>query len=167
MRGLERVRSESPRRISVRVRQTGSPRRWPVRRRGRRGRGGDLLCGCLNGCGEVRIGQPDRVAPAFEDQVLAIPRGVRHSRRSPPLAPWIIQARPRCEAAPRRSRARGAWGSDSPTAIDRAPATRPAVPAAITACPDAPDPATPSIRLEADRIPSSAPRTAARNQLDR
>src|SRR6478672_8023239 len=55
----------------------------------------------------------------------------------------------------------------SPAAIDRAPATSPAIPAVTIAAPDAPDAATPNTRLAVDRMPSLAPSTAARNQLDR
>jgi hypothetical protein len=55
----------------------------------------------------------------------------------------------------------------SPAAIDSAPATRPATPAVMIAAPAAPDAATPSTRLEVDRMPSLAPSTAARSQLDR
>src|SRR6478672_10417994 len=55
----------------------------------------------------------------------------------------------------------------SPAAIDRAPATRPAIPAVTIAAPDAPDAATPKTRLAVDRMPSLAPSTAARSQLDR
>ena len=54
----------------------------------------------------------------------------------------------------------------SPAAIDSAPATRPAMPAVTIAAPDAPDAATPSTRLAVDRMPSLAPSTAARSQLD-
>src|SRR3954467_3308656 len=52
----------------------------------------------------------------------------------------------------------------SPAAIDRAPATRPAMPAVITALVDAPEAATPNTRLAVETMPSLAPRTAARNQ---
>jgi hypothetical protein len=36
----------------------------------------------------------------------------------------------------------------------------------MIAAPDAPDAATPSTRLEVDRMPSLAPSTAARSQFD-
>src|SRR4051812_48886816 len=52
----------------------------------------------------------------------------------------------------------------SPAAIDRAPATSPAVPAVTTALVDSPAAATPSTRLAVDTMPSLAPRTAARSQ---
>ncbi len=52
----------------------------------------------------------------------------------------------------------------SPAAIDIAPATSPAMPATSTSLRDAPDAATPMIRLAVDTIPSLAPSTAARNQ---
>ena len=52
----------------------------------------------------------------------------------------------------------------SPAAIDKAPATRPARPATRIVLRVAADAATPIIRLAVDRIPSSAPSTAARNQ---
>src|SRR4051812_14978007 len=55
----------------------------------------------------------------------------------------------------------------SPAAIDSAPATRPAMPAVTIAVTDAPDAATPRTRLAVERMPSFAPRTAARSQLDR
>src|SRR6185295_18199139 len=55
----------------------------------------------------------------------------------------------------------------SPAAIDSAPATSPAIPAVTIATRDAPDAATPSTRLAVDRMPSLAPSTAARSQLDR
>src|SRR3954471_11041448 len=55
----------------------------------------------------------------------------------------------------------------SPAAIERAPATRPAMPAVTIAADDAPDAATPRTRLEVERIPSLAPRTAARSQFER
>src|SRR4051812_26831368 len=55
----------------------------------------------------------------------------------------------------------------SPAAIDRAPATRPATPAVTMAAADAPDAATPSTRLAVDTMPSLAPSTAARSQLER
>jgi len=55
----------------------------------------------------------------------------------------------------------------SPAAIDSAPATSPATPAVMIAAPGAPDAATPSTRLEVDRMPSLAPSTPARSQLDR
>src|SRR4051812_14884044 len=51
--------------------------------------------------------------------------------------------------------------------MDNAPATSPATPATMTACVAAPDAATPSTRLEVDRIPSLAPSTAARSQFER
>src|SRR3954463_6796820 len=52
----------------------------------------------------------------------------------------------------------------SPAAIDKAPATKPAMPAVIPALGDAPDAATPSTRLAVETMPSLAPRTAARSQ---
>ena len=55
----------------------------------------------------------------------------------------------------------------SPAAIDSAPATSPAIPAVTIAAADAPDAATPSTRLAVDRMPSLAPSTAARSQLER
>src|SRR5512132_3825996 len=55
----------------------------------------------------------------------------------------------------------------SPAAIESAPATSPAIPAMTIDAPDAPDAATPSTRLAVDRMPSLAPRTPARSQLDR
>ena len=55
----------------------------------------------------------------------------------------------------------------SPAAIDSAPAARPAIPAVTIAAPDAPDAATPSTRHAVDTMPSFAPSTAARSQLER
>jgi len=55
----------------------------------------------------------------------------------------------------------------SPAAIDKAPATSPAIPAVTIATPDAPDAATPRTRLAVERMPSLAPSTAARSQFDR
>ena len=55
----------------------------------------------------------------------------------------------------------------SPAAIDSAPATSPAIPAVTIAEPDAPEAATPSTRLAVDTMPSLAPSTAARSQLER
>ena len=55
----------------------------------------------------------------------------------------------------------------SPAAIDSAPATSPAIPAVTIAVLDAPDAATPSTRLAVDTMPSLAPSTAARSQLER
>ena len=55
----------------------------------------------------------------------------------------------------------------SPAAIDRAPATSPAIPAVTIAAADAPEAATPSTRLAVDTMPSLAPSTAARSQLER
>src|SRR4051812_21577967 len=55
----------------------------------------------------------------------------------------------------------------SPAAIDSAPATRPAIPAVTIAAAEAPEAATPSTRLAVDTIPSLAPSTAARSQLER
>src|SRR5512132_1002143 len=55
----------------------------------------------------------------------------------------------------------------SPAAIDSAPATSPAIPAVTIALPDAPDAATPRTRLAVDTMPSLAPSTAARSQLER
>src|SRR3954471_13245099 len=55
----------------------------------------------------------------------------------------------------------------SPAAIDSAPATSPAIPAVTIAVPDAPEAATPSTRLAVDTMPSLAPSTAARSQLER
>ena len=52
----------------------------------------------------------------------------------------------------------------SPTAIDIAPATKPATPATRIAPFDAEAAATPIIRLAVDTIASSDPSTAARNQ---
>src|SRR6188472_4679253 len=57
--------------------------------------------------------------------------------------------------------------TSSPAAIDSAPATSPATPAVTIAAPDAPDAATPRTRLAVETIPSLAPRTAARSQLER
>jgi hypothetical protein len=54
--------------------------------------------------------------------------------------------------------------TNSPAAIDIAPATKPAMPATSTALRDAPAAATPMIRLAVETIPSFAPSTAARNQ---
>lgn len=55
--------------------------------------------------------------------------------------------------------------TNSPPAIDSAPATTPARPA-TSSCPRVADaPATPMTRPAVERIPSLAPRTAARNQL--
>jgi hypothetical protein len=51
----------------------------------------------------------------------------------------------------------------SPTAIDIAPATRPATPTVITVARDAFAAATPTSRLAIDTMPSSAPSTAARS----
>ena len=55
----------------------------------------------------------------------------------------------------------------SPAAIDEAPATSPAMPAVMIALLDAPDAATPNTKLETERMPSLAPRTAALSQLER
>ena len=52
----------------------------------------------------------------------------------------------------------------SPTAIDIAPATKPATPEIKIASFDAADAATPIIKLAVETIASSAPRTAARSQ---
>src|SRR5579864_3279997 len=52
----------------------------------------------------------------------------------------------------------------SPAAMDMAPATRPATPATMTLPCVVLVAATPSSKLEVDRIPSFAPNTAARNQ---
>ena len=54
--------------------------------------------------------------------------------------------------------------TNSPTAIDIDPATRPATPATRIASFDAEDAATPIMRLAVDTIASSDPSTAARNQ---
>ena len=51
----------------------------------------------------------------------------------------------------------------SPTPIDIAPATRPAMPATRTADTDAPLLATPTMSAAVDTTPSLAPRTAARS----
>jgi hypothetical protein len=55
----------------------------------------------------------------------------------------------------------------SPAAIEPAPAARPAAPAVRIALREAPEAATPRTRLEVERMPSLAPRTAARSQLER
>src|SRR3546814_17123834 len=55
----------------------------------------------------------------------------------------------------------------SPTAIDSAPATRPATPAVRTAPSDAPPPIIPTIRQAVDTMPSLAPSTAALSQPTR
>src|SRR5579859_2028755 len=55
----------------------------------------------------------------------------------------------------------------SPAAIDIAPATRPATPATNTLLWVACAAATPSTKLDVDRIPSLAPSTAARSQAMR
>ena len=54
----------------------------------------------------------------------------------------------------------------SPTAIDIAPAIRPATPAVTTRRLDESAAATPITRLAIETIPSLAPSTAARNQPD-
>src|SRR5438105_4766650 len=54
--------------------------------------------------------------------------------------------------------------SYSPAAMENAPAASAANPATTTAARDTFDAATPRMRLEVETIPSSAPRTAARNQ---
>ena len=53
--------------------------------------------------------------------------------------------------------------TNSPAAIDIAPALSAATPAVATAARLAPDAATPITTLATDRIPSLAPSTAARN----
>ena len=55
----------------------------------------------------------------------------------------------------------------SPTAIDMAPATSPAMPAMRTAAKDEPLLATPTMSAAVDTTPSLAPRTAARSHPDR
>src|SRR5215471_3469985 len=77
----------------------------------------------------------------------------------------------RSVANSRRSIARSAFSVSaweltdtySPAAIERAPATRPATPARTIWWREEPAAATPTTRLAVDRIPSSAPSTAARN----
>jgi hypothetical protein len=54
----------------------------------------------------------------------------------------------------------------SPAAMDMAPAMAPAKAARIIAWRDSLAAATPMMMLEVDNIPSFAPKTAARNQLD-
>ena len=78
-------------------------------------------------------------------------------------------------ASSRRSWARSACSAsrceltetNSPTAIDIAPATSAATPAVSTVARDASAAATPTIRLAVETIPSLAPSTAARNQPTR
>jgi len=54
----------------------------------------------------------------------------------------------------------------SPSAMDAAPATRPAMPAARTTLGVAEAPATPTTRPAIDTMPSSAPSTPARSQFN-